>query len=53
MVKFRPNDKDAKTKYSECKKIVEKEAFAKAIAVDDHEKPAISIDVNSIGMYVG
>lgn len=33
-----PNDKDAQTKYSECKKIVTKMAFERAIAVDKVEK---------------
>lgn len=33
-----PNDKDAQMKYSECKKIVTKMAFERAIAVDKVEK---------------
>ena len=50
MVKFRPKDKDARLKCTECKKIVQKQAFEKAIAVD-HEKKSLaeSLDVNSIG----
>jgi serine/threonine-protein phosphatase 5 len=50
VVKFRPKDKDARLKYTECKKIVQKQAFEKAIAVD-HEKKSLaeSLDVNSIG----
>ncbi|CAB3977518.1 Serine threonine- phosphatase 5 [Paramuricea clavata] len=51
VVKFRPKDKDAKLKYTECKKIVQKQAFEKAIAVD-HEKKSLaeSLDVNSIAV---
>jgi serine/threonine-protein phosphatase 5 len=52
VVKFRPKDKDARLKFTECKKIVQKQAFEKAIAVD-HEKKSLSesLDVNSIGKY--
>ena len=35
---MRPNDKDAKAKYSECNKIVKRLAFEKAIAVEDNSK---------------
>lgn len=35
MTKARPNDKDAKAKYTECNKIVKKLAFEKAISVSD------------------
>lgn len=38
VTKARPNDKDAKLKYSECNKIVKKMAFERAIAVDDTKK---------------
>lgn len=34
VVKVRPNDKDAKAKFTQCKKIVQEQAFARAIAVD-------------------
>lgn len=34
VVKFRPNDADAKSKCSECKKIVNQKAFERAISVD-------------------
>ncbi|XP_018783852.1 PREDICTED: serine/threonine-protein phosphatase 5 [Bactrocera latifrons] len=36
--KCRPNDKDAKLKYTECNKIVKMRAFERAIAVDTPEK---------------
>lgn len=36
--KCRPNDKDAKLKYTECNKIVKMRAFERAIAVDKPEK---------------
>ncbi|KAI7687113.1 Serine/threonine-protein phosphatase 5 [Sarcoptes scabiei] len=56
VVKFCPNDKDAKNKYSECKKIVNQKAFEKAISVDT-KKPvselinfeAMTIDDNYFG----
>lgn len=35
VTKARPNDKDAKAKYTECNKIVKKLAFEKAISVSD------------------
>ncbi|XP_034941265.1 serine/threonine-protein phosphatase 5 [Chelonus insularis] len=38
VMKARPNDKDAKTKYTECNKIVKKLAFEKAISVEDSKK---------------
>lgn len=38
VTKVRPNDKDAKTKYTECNKIVKKIAFEKAISVEDTKK---------------
>ncbi|XP_028409082.1 serine/threonine-protein phosphatase 5-like [Dendronephthya gigantea] len=51
VVKFRPKDKDARLKYTECKKIVQKKAFEKAIAVDHEKKPmAESLDVNSMNV---
>ncbi len=47
--KRRPNDKDAKLKYSECKKIVQQIAFQKAIAVEENRKSvADSIDLESM-----
>jgi len=49
VVKVRPNDRDAKMKYSECSKIVKKKAFEKAIAYDDEKKSmAESINVDTI-----
>ena len=47
--KSRPNDKDAKTRYMECRKIDQKQRFEKAIAVDDSKKASL-IDVDAIGM---
>lgn len=38
VVKFCPNDKDAKAKFVECKKIVTQKAFEKAISVDANTK---------------
>lgn len=50
VVKFRPKDKDARLKFTECKKIVQKQAFEKAIAVDHEKKPlADTLDLNAIG----
>ena len=51
--KVRPNDRDAKMKYTECQKIVKIMLFQKAIAVDD-EKKAISetIDLTNMGILL-
>jgi len=47
--KRRPNDKDAKLKFTECKKIVQQIAFQKAIAVEENRKSvADSIDLESM-----
>jgi len=47
--KARPNDKDAKLKYTECKKITQQMAFQKAISVEETKKSvALSIDVESM-----
>ncbi|XP_019874871.1 serine/threonine-protein phosphatase 5 [Aethina tumida] len=51
VTKVRPNDKDAKAKYSECNKIVRKMAFEKAISVDDKKKnvaDSINLDAMTI-----
>lgn len=47
-----PNDEDAKTKYSECSKIVKRLAFEKAIAVDKVEKTLAELfrDLESIAI---
>lgn len=39
-------------KYTECKKIVQRKAFEKAIAVD-HQKKSVadSLDIDSMGKY--
>lgn len=46
--KFRPKDKDANLKFTECKKIVQRQAFEKAIAVDDSKSVADSLDLDSM-----
>lgn len=47
--KARPADKDAKMKYTECKKIVQQMAFQKAISVEETKKSvAESIDLESM-----
>jgi len=47
--KARPNDKDAKLKFTECKKIVQQIAFQKAISVEETKKSvADSIDVEAM-----
>jgi len=48
VLKACPNDKDAKKKFTECKKIVHQRAFAKAIAVDDSKSVVESLDLDSI-----
>lgn len=47
--KFRPKDKDANLKFTECKKIVQRQAFEKAIAVEDSKSVADSLDLDSMG----
>ena len=49
--KARPADKDAKMKYTECKKIVQQMAFQKAISVEEVKKSvAESIDLESMAV---
>ena len=49
--KARPNDKDAKLKYTECKKIVQQIAFQKAISVEEVKKSiAETLDIESMGV---
>lgn len=48
VVKVRPNDKDAKTKYQECKKIVQRKAFEKAISGEDPKSLAEQIDIEAM-----
>ncbi|KAK2554288.1 Serine/threonine-protein phosphatase 5 [Acropora cervicornis] len=48
VTKFRPKDKDASLKYQECKKIVQRLAFEKAIAVDEKKSVANTVDLNSM-----
>lgn len=45
-----PNDKDARLKYNECKKIVHQQAFAKAIAVDDKKSVVETLDIDSMAI---
>ena len=52
MKKFRPKDKDANLKFTECKKIVQRQAFEKAIAVDDSKSVADSLDLDSMGKWI-
>ena len=48
-----PNDKDATMKYEECKKIVTRIRFEKAIAVDESAKSvANQIDLNSMSKII-
>ena len=47
---MKPSDKDARTKFNECSKIVKRIAFEKAIAVE--EKPVSeTIDLDSLSKY--
>ncbi len=48
-----PNDKDATMKYEECKKIVTRIRFEKAIAVDESNKSVVNqIDLSSMSMFI-
>ena len=53
MVKVRPNDKDAKSKFNECNKIVRMQAFQKAIAVDSDRSVADAIDLDGMSKWYG
>ncbi|KAK0182074.1 hypothetical protein PV327_000245 [Microctonus hyperodae] len=51
VTKARPNDNDAKIKYTECNKIVKKLAFEKAISVEENKKniaDTINLDAMAI-----
>jgi len=49
--KVRPNDADAKKKFTECKKIHQQMAFAKAIAVEENKVSIVdSINVDSMAV---
>ncbi|XP_071507898.1 serine/threonine-protein phosphatase 5-like [Diadema antillarum] len=50
VVKYRPNDKDARTKYTECNKLVKQMAFERAIRVD--EKKSILDAINLDNMII-
>lgn len=50
VTKARPNDNDAKIKYTECNKIVKKLAFEKAISVEENKKNiADTINLDAMG----
>lgn len=51
VAKLRPNDKNAQLKYTECNKLVKKQAFEKAISNDVPEKTLAEVhsDLESIG----
>jgi len=52
VTKAKPNDVDAKIKYTECNKIVKQMAFVRAIRVDDTKKSiADSINLENMGNY--
>ncbi|XP_071571683.1 serine/threonine-protein phosphatase 5 [Temnothorax nylanderi] len=48
VVKARPNDKDAKDRYTECHKMVKVLAFNKAISVDDKKNVADTINLEDM-----
>lgn len=52
VVKARPNDKDAKDRYTECCKMVKMLAFQKAISVEDKKNIADMINLEAMGEYV-
>ena len=51
VAKVCPKDKDAQKKFTECKKLVHQQAFAKAIEVDDTKVSIVeSLDLESMCM---
>ena len=49
VVKYRPNDKDAKLKFTECSKIVKRQAFERAIRTDDAKTSVVdSLDIENM-----
>ena len=48
---MRPSDKDAKSKYTECSKIVNRIAFEKAIAVDDAKAVSETLNLENMSEY--
>lgn len=49
VVKYRPNDKDAKLKFTECSKIVKRQAFERAIRSDDTKTSVVdSLDIENM-----
>lgn len=53
VAKRRPNDKDASLKFTECNKLVKKQAFEKAISSDLPDKTLAEVhaDLESIGNF--
>ncbi len=49
--KVRPSDKDARAKFTECKKIVQQRAFQRAIAVEERVVSVVD-NLNIEGMAV-
>jgi len=48
----RPRDSDAVSKYTECRKIVKQQAFARAIVVESSKKSvAENMDPDSMGKF--
>lgn len=50
VVKARPNDKDAKDRYMECRKMVKVSAFNKAISVEDKKNIADTINLEDMAI---
>ena len=53
VVKYRPNDKDARTKYVECNKLVKQQAFERAISVSEEKKSVLdSINLENMSKSI-
>ncbi|XP_063958968.1 serine/threonine-protein phosphatase 5-like [Lytechinus pictus] len=52
VVKYRPNDKDARTKYTECSKLVKQQAFERAIRGTPEDKKSIIDTINIENMII-
>lgn len=52
VVKARPNDKDAKERYTECRKMVKVLAFQEAISVEEKKNIADMINLEAMGEYL-
>lgn len=53
VIKKQPNDKIAKAQYDTCQKLVKRDAFLKAIAVDDAPSAAEGLDLESMDVSTG